>query len=100
MIIVVVVVVVQESCARVENAIQAKCAELMNTLLRRQEALVEFARRERDLQLRRLREEVAGCTTHLQHTTSLVQFCIEAVKETDSTSFLQVNVHQSMNDTN
>lgn len=50
----------------------------MEALRRREEALVDFARRERDLQLRRLREEVATCTAHLQHTTALVQFCIEA----------------------
>lgn len=62
----------------------------MEALRRREEALVEFARRERDLQLRRLREEVATCTTHLQHTTALVQFCIEALKESDSSAFLQV----------
>lgn len=62
----------------------------MEALRRREEALVEFARRERDLQLRRLREEVATCTAHLQHTTALVQFCIEALKESDSSAFLQV----------
>jgi hypothetical protein len=62
----------------------------MEALRRREEALVDFARRERDLQLRRLREEVATCTAHLQHTTALVQFCIEALKESDSSAFLQV----------
>lgn len=62
----------------------------MEALRRREEALVDFARRERDLQLRRLREEVATCTAHLQHTTALVQFCIEALKESDSSAFLQI----------
>ena len=73
-----------------EQNIHAQCTELINLLRRREEILVDFARRERDLQLRRLREEVATCTTHLQQTTALVQFCIEAVKETDSSAFLQV----------
>jgi len=63
----------------------------MEALRRREEALVAFARRERDLQVRRLRDEVATCTTHLQQTTALVQFCIEAVKETDPTAFLQAS---------
>ncbi|XP_059353298.1 E3 ubiquitin-protein ligase TRIM9-like isoform X2 [Daphnia carinata] len=81
---------VQESCANVESAIHAQCLELMEALRRREEALVDFARRERDLQLRRLREEVATCTAHLQHTTALVQFCIEALKESDSSAFLQI----------
>ena len=80
----------QESCVRVETAIHAQCLELAEALRRREEALVEFARRERDLQLRRLRDEVATCTGHLQHTTALVQFCIEALKESDSSAFLQV----------
>ncbi|XP_046658047.1 E3 ubiquitin-protein ligase TRIM9-like isoform X1 [Daphnia pulicaria] len=81
---------VQESCANVESAIHSQCLELMEALRRREEALVDFARRERDLQLRRLREEVATCTAHLQHTTALVQFCIEALKESDSSAFLQI----------
>ena len=74
----------------VEAAIHAQCLELVDLLRRREAVLVDFARRERDLQLRRLREEVATCTAHLQHTTALVQFCIEALKETDSSAFLQV----------
>lgn len=75
-----------------ETAIHSQCLELMEALRRREESLVEFARRERDLQLRRLREEVATCTAHLQHTTALVQFCIEALKESDSSAFLQVRL--------
>ena len=74
-----------------EAAIHSRCVELVELLQRREGALVEFARRERDLQLRRLRDEVATCTAHLQHTTALVQFCIEALKESDSSAFLQVN---------
>ena len=76
-----------------ETAIRTQCMELMDALQRRQEALIDFARRERDLQLRRLRDEVSTCTAHLQHTTALVQFCIEALKESDSSAFLQVIPH-------
>lgn len=83
---------IQESCANVESAIHSQCLQLIEALQRREEALVDFARRERDLQLRRLREEVATCTSHLQHTTALVQFCIEALKESDSSAFLQVRL--------
>lgn len=32
-----------------------------------------------------------SCTGKLQQTTGLIQFCIEALKETDSAAFLQVN---------
>jgi tripartite motif-containing protein 9/67 len=64
----------------------------MEALERRQETLIEFARRERDVHLRRLRDEVSTCTAHLQSTTALVQFCIEALKEADSSqaAFLQI----------
>jgi len=81
---------VTTSCMEVEAAIHGQCVELADLLRRREAVLVDFARRERDLQLRRLREEVATCTAHLQHTTALVQFCIEALKETDSSAFLQI----------
>ena len=82
----------QESCGQVESAIRTRGAELMDALERRQGALIEFARRERDVQLRRLRDEVSTCTAHLQSTTALVQFCIAALKEADSSqaAFLQI----------
>jgi hypothetical protein len=37
-----------------------------------------------------LQEQQVNCTGKLQHTTGLIQFCIEALKETDSAAFLQV----------
>ncbi|ENN78546.1 hypothetical protein YQE_04989, partial [Dendroctonus ponderosae] len=36
-------------------------------------------------------EQVTTCTSRLQQTTALLQFCIEALKETDSSAFLQVD---------
>nr|CAH7741146.1 unnamed protein product [Callosobruchus chinensis] len=35
-------------------------------------------------------DQAATCTQRLQQTTALLQFCIEALKETDSAAFLQV----------
>lgn len=35
-------------------------------------------------------EQQTSCTGKLQQTTGLIQFCIEALKETDSAAFLQV----------
>lgn len=37
-------------------------------------------------------EQQTSCTGKLQQTTGLIQFCIEALKETDSAAFLQVNL--------
>lgn len=36
-------------------------------------------------------EQQTSCTGKLQQTTGLIQFCIEALKETDSAAFLQVH---------
>lgn len=38
----------------------------------------------------RRQDQQASCTGKLQQTTGLIQFCIEALKETDSAAFLQV----------
>lgn len=37
-----------------------------------------------------VQEQQSNCTSKLQKTTSLIQFCIEALKETDNAAFLQV----------
>lgn len=56
-----------------------------------------FARKEKDYKLRILRDQVMACTGKLQQTTGLIQFCIEALKDNDSLSYLQVRVN-SMNE--
>ncbi|GFX26786.1 e3 ubiquitin-protein ligase TRIM9 [Trichonephila clavipes] len=40
--------------------------------------------------MKSLKEQVTVCTSKLQQTTGLLQFCIEALKETDPTTFLQI----------
>lgn len=49
-------------------------------------------RQDKETRLRALKEQVAACTGRLQQTTGLLQFCIEALKETDSAAFLQVRL--------
>lgn len=56
----------------------------------RKARLIEAARQTREARVRSLREQVVRCATHLQATTALLTFCIEALKETDSAAFLQV----------
>jgi hypothetical protein len=43
------------------------------------------------LQLLLFQEQQLNCTGKLQQTNGLIQFCIEALKETDSAAFLQVS---------
>lgn len=41
-------------------------------------------------------DQQSNCTGKLQQTTGLIQFCIEALKETDSAAFLQVGFLTSL----
>lgn len=44
------------------------------------------------LQKQVLREQISRCTSKLSRTTGLIQFCIEALKEPDPATYLQVRV--------
>jgi len=44
-----------------------------------------------------LQDQQSNCTGKLQQTTGLIQFCIEALKETDSAAFLQVGLLTGFN---
>lgn len=68
----------------------AQCDALIEAIEARKQQLIEYIRQDRDMKVRVLKEQVATCTCKLQHTTGLLQFCIEALKETDSAAFLQV----------
>lgn len=62
----------------------------------RKARLIEAARQTREARVRLLRDQVSRCAGHLQNTTGLLTFCIEALKETDSAAFLQVGGMLSM----
>lgn len=68
----------------------AQCDALLQAIEDKRDQLIELLRKQRDTKLRRLKEEQARCTLKLQQTTGLIQFCIEALKEVDAASFLQV----------
>lgn len=82
----------QDNCTTFESTVEEQCLQLAAALEARKQQLLEFVRQERELRLRSLREQVTSCTARLQQTTALLQFCIEALKETDSVTFLQVKV--------
>lgn len=81
---------VSENCADFELSIVDHCDALIEAIQARKLQLLEFVRKERDYKVKTLREQVGTCTGKLQQTTGLLQFCIEALKETDPTAFLQV----------
>lgn len=70
----------------------AQCDNLIQAIHNRRAQLLECIRQDKDLRVRALKEQVTTCTSRLQQTTALLQFCIEALKETDSSAFLQVRI--------
>ncbi|XP_019869309.1 E3 ubiquitin-protein ligase TRIM9 [Aethina tumida] len=81
---------VNENCEEFEGIVAAQCDSLIQAILRRRDQLIDCIRQDKELRMRALKEQVATCTSRLQQTTALLQFCIEALKETDSSAFLQV----------
>lgn len=73
-----------------EEEVEDRVTNLVNLLQARKSRLIEAARQTREARVRSLRDQVARCATHLQATTALLTFCIEALKETDSAAFLQI----------
>ncbi|XP_037902402.1 E3 ubiquitin-protein ligase TRIM9 isoform X2 [Hermetia illucens] len=81
---------VTDSCVEFERLVTAQCDALIQAIHARREYLLETIRMDRDAKIRILKDQQSNCTGKLQRTTSLIQFCIEALKETDSAAFLQV----------
>nr|KAF7438853.1 hypothetical protein H0235_001244 [Vespula pensylvanica] len=81
---------VHEECVALEEEVEDRVANLVNLLQARKSRLIEAARQTREARVRSLRDQVTRCATHLQATTALLTFCIEALKETDSAAFLQI----------
>ncbi|EGI66965.1 Tripartite motif-containing protein 9 [Acromyrmex echinatior] len=81
---------VHEECVALEEEVEDRVTNLVSLLQARKSRLIEAARQTREARVRSLRDQVARCATHLQATTALLTFCIEALKETDSAAFLQI----------
>ncbi|KAG5674656.1 hypothetical protein PVAND_004610 [Polypedilum vanderplanki] len=81
---------VTESCMEFERLVSAQCESLIQMIHERREFLLDTIRIDKEAKLRTLKEQQLNCTGKLQQTNGLIQFCIEALKETDSAAFLQV----------
>ncbi|CAH1970199.1 unnamed protein product [Acanthoscelides obtectus] len=81
---------VNENCKEFEATVSAQCDALIAAINERRSQLLECIRADKELRVRALKDQAATCTQRLQQTTALLQFCIEALKETDSAAFLQV----------
>ena len=74
-----------------EALVTSQCDSLIDALKRRKQELLEFVSHEREMKTKILKDQAASCTSHLQRTTGLLYFCVEVLKESDPTSFLQVS---------
>ncbi|KAL3266547.1 hypothetical protein HHI36_010715 [Cryptolaemus montrouzieri] len=81
---------VNENCEDFEAIVTAQCDALIQAIHTRRAQLLECIRQDKEMRIRALKDQVVTCTSRLQQTTALLQFCIEALKETDSSAFLQV----------
>lgn len=86
-----ILVPLQENCEEFEAVVTAQCDALIEAIRNRRAQLLECIRQDKEMRVRALKEQVVTCTARLQQTTALLQFCIEALKETDSAAFLQVS---------
>lgn len=81
----------QGECEELERQVDARCDALIRSIERRRQWLIDAVRQDKEIKQRSLKDHVTSCTCKLQKTTSLLQFCIEALKENDPVSFLQVS---------
>ncbi|XP_058122200.1 E3 ubiquitin-protein ligase TRIM9 [Anopheles ziemanni] len=81
---------VTDSCIEFERLVTAQCEALIAAINARRDVLLDVIRSDKEAKIRTLKDQQASCTGKLQQTTGLIQFCIEALKETDSAAFLQV----------
>ncbi|KAI1302354.1 E3 ubiquitin-protein ligase TRIM9 [Halotydeus destructor] len=82
--------VIGENCARFEEEVSTQCDMLISAILERKSELLAFIAKEKDFKVKTLKEQVSQCKDKLQQTTGLLQFCVEALKENDASSFLQL----------
>ncbi|XP_050086584.1 E3 ubiquitin-protein ligase TRIM9 isoform X2 [Anopheles aquasalis] len=81
---------VTDTCIEFERVVTAQCEALIAAIHARRDVLLDVIRSDKESKIRTLKDQQASCTGKLQQTTGLIQFCIEALKETDSAAFLQV----------
>ena len=75
-----------------EYLVTSQIDTIIEALQTRKQELISFIHREKEYKLRSLKSEVSSHAQKLQQTTALIQFCIEALKESDPSAYLQVSV--------
>uniref|UniRef100_T1J5V0 B30.2/SPRY domain-containing protein n=1 Tax=Strigamia maritima TaxID=126957 RepID=T1J5V0_STRMM len=78
-------------CEDLEHEFTAQCDALVEAVHSQRTNLMEIVHNERDFKLHALKYQMGISTHKLQQTTGLLQYCIEVLKETDFTAFLQIS---------
>lgn len=85
----------QDTSTDYEAGVVAQCDALIEALQKRKQVLLGYIKEEKEIKEKLLGEQVAQCTARLHRTTGLLQFSIEALKESDPSAFLQVSLLDS-----
>jgi len=85
-----VIIVFQTNCAEFESRLNSECDAIVSAVRRRQQELIENARREASFKQQSYCDQVTQCTSRVHRTTGLLQYSVEVMKEADQTAFLQV----------
>ncbi|ESO94244.1 hypothetical protein LOTGIDRAFT_215734 [Lottia gigantea] len=79
------------NCSEFEATVIAQCDALIERIKLRKVELLASVKEEKDMKTVTMKEQVSDCTSLLQRTTGLLQFCIEVLKESNQSSFLQIS---------
>ncbi|XP_071834584.1 E3 ubiquitin-protein ligase TRIM9-like isoform X2 [Apostichopus japonicus] len=82
---------VEESSIDFEASLVAKFDELISIIQRRKEQLIHQVQREKDFKTKMVRNHINQCSGKLKQTSTLLEFSIEIMKESDPASFLLVS---------
>uniref|UniRef100_A0AC35UI54 B30.2/SPRY domain-containing protein n=1 Tax=Rhabditophanes sp. KR3021 TaxID=114890 RepID=A0AC35UI54_9BILA len=82
---------VNQSCEELKKKIDIQFNDLMQMLDQKKQSLYQIVEKERKHRRAHLKDQIGKCTSHLSKTTSLIQFCIEILKESDALDFMQIS---------
>ena len=81
---------IASNCEDFKANINLQIDALIEMLQERRLRLLEFSDAERDSKKKVLKDQSSRCTSHLNRTSALIQFCIEILKEPDPVTYLQI----------
>ncbi|XP_062924789.1 E3 ubiquitin-protein ligase TRIM9 [Mobula hypostoma] len=82
---------IQENGVEFEACLVAQCDALVDALNRQKAKLLTRVTREREFKLKVVRDQISHCTLKLRQTTGLIEYCLEVLKDNDSSGFLQIS---------